>query len=154
MIPADEDRDPFDEVTEPFLERYGAGERASVTEYEERYPHLADQIRSLLPTLAAMERVSPKLEEPRPPGPLLSERLGGYRFLRKIGNGGLGVVYEAELEGLRRPMAFKVLPFARLLELTFRERFQREAQAAARLHHGNVVPVSGPKASTLSPAEL
>src|SRR5262249_12007762 len=79
----------------------------------------------------------------RPPAPPLPERLGGYRILRKIGHGGMGVVYEAEQEALGRRVALKVLPFARLLEPTFRERFQREAQAAARLHHSNIVPVFG-----------
>ncbi|HLJ96543.1 MAG TPA: WD40 repeat domain-containing serine/threonine protein kinase, partial [Gemmataceae bacterium] len=143
MNGAGEDRDPFDEVAESFLERYRAGERPSITEYVQRYPDLADQIRDLLPALVAVEKASPKLEEPRPPAPPLPERLGGYRILRKIGHGGMGVVYEAEQEALGRHVALKVLPFARHLEPTFRERFQREAQAAARLHHSNIVPVFG-----------
>jgi serine/threonine protein kinase/WD40 repeat protein len=143
MNRATEERDPFDEVAESFLERYRAGERPSVTEYARRYPELAEQIRDLLPALVALEKAGPKAEEPRPPTPPMPERLGGYRILRKLGHGGMGVVYEAEQEALGRHVALKVLPFARLLEPTFRERFQREAQAAARLHHSNIVPVFG-----------
>jgi serine/threonine protein kinase len=143
MTSPNEGRDPFEEVAESFLERYRAGERPSVAEYVQRYPQLADQIRELLPALVAVEKAGPKLEEPRPPAPSLPERLGGYRILRKIGHGGMGVVYEAEQEALGRHVALKVLPFARHLEPTFRERFQREAQAAARLHHSNIVPVFG-----------
>jgi serine/threonine protein kinase/WD40 repeat protein len=143
MNGAKEERDPFDEVAESFLKRYRAGECPSVTEYAERYPHLADQIRDLLPALVAVEKVAPKLEEPQSPASALPERLGGYRILRKIGHGGMGVVYEAEQEALSRRVALKVLPFAQLLEPLFRERFQREAQAAARLHHRNIVPVFG-----------
>jgi serine/threonine protein kinase/WD40 repeat protein len=114
-----------------------------VAEYAQRYPQMADQIRDLLPALIAVEKGRPNLEEPRPPAPPLPERLGGYRILRKIGQGGMGIVYEAEQEALGRHVALKVLPFARLLDPTFRERFQREAQAAARLHHSNIVPVFG-----------
>jgi serine/threonine protein kinase/WD40 repeat protein len=146
MSAANEDRDPFDAVAESFLERYRAGERPSVSEYADRYPELAAQIRDLLPALVAMEKGAPKLAEPRSPTAtpsLVPEQLGGYRILRKIGHGGMGVVYEAYQEALGRHVALKVLPFARLLEPTFLERFQREAQAAARLHHTNIVPVFG-----------
>jgi serine/threonine protein kinase/WD40 repeat protein len=143
MSDTDGGRDPFEEVAESFLERYRAGQDPSVAEYAERHPELAQQIRDLLPTLLAVEKAVPKVDEAHPPAPPLPERLGGYRILRKIGQGGMGVVYEAEQEALGRHVALKVLPFARLLEPTFRQRFQREAQAAARLHHSNIVPVFG-----------
>ena len=65
MNRANEDRDPFDEVAESFLERFRAGERPSVTEYAERYPQLADQIRDLLPALIAVEKAGPKLGHDR-----------------------------------------------------------------------------------------
>ncbi|HWB08585.1 MAG TPA: serine/threonine-protein kinase [Pirellulales bacterium] len=143
MSHVNEDHEPFDEVAESFLERYRAGERPSVSEYAQRFPMLADQIRELLPALVALEKAKPKPEERRPTGPSIPDRLGGYRILRKIGQGGMGVVYEAEQEALGRHVALKVLPFARLLDPTYRERFQREAQAAARLHHSNIVPVFG-----------
>jgi serine/threonine protein kinase/Flp pilus assembly protein TadD len=73
----------------------------------------------------------------------LPEQLGDYRILREIGRGGMGVVYEAMQESLGRHVALKVLPFHSLLAPTHRERFQREARAAARLHHSNIVPVFG-----------
>jgi serine/threonine protein kinase/tetratricopeptide (TPR) repeat protein len=71
------------------------------------------------------------------------QQLGDYRILREIGRGGMGVVYEATQESLGRHVALKVLPFHSLLAPTHRERFQREARAAARLHHTNIVPVFG-----------
>jgi WD40 repeat protein/serine/threonine protein kinase len=69
------------------------------------------------------------------------ERLGDYRILRKVGHGGMGVVYEAKQEALGRHVALKVLPFQFGLDPTRVQRFQREARSAARLHHTNIVPV-------------
>jgi serine/threonine protein kinase len=69
--------------------------------------------------------------------------LGDYRILREIGRGGMGVVYEAEQESLCRHVALKVLPGHALLDPRQVARFHREARAAARLHHTNIVPVFG-----------
>ena len=71
------------------------------------------------------------------------ERLGDYRILREAGRGGMGIVYEAEEESLGRHVALKVLPGQTLLDPQRSLRFRREAKAAARLHHTNIVPVFG-----------
>src|SRR5262245_30128492 len=67
--------------------------------------------------------------------------LGDFRILREIGRGGMGVVYEAEQVSLGRRVALKVLPFASALDGRHLQRFKNEAQAAAHLHHSNIVPV-------------
>ncbi len=81
----------------------------------------------------------------RPNGVLLKplERLGDYRILRVLGRGGMGIVYEAEQVSLGRHVALKVLATPSMLEPKHIERFHREAKAAARLHHTNIVPVFG-----------
>ncbi len=68
-------------------------------------------------------------------------RLGDYRLLREVGRGGMGVVYEAEQESLRRRVALKVLPFAAAIDARRLQRFKNEALAAAHLRHENIVPV-------------
>ena len=67
--------------------------------------------------------------------------LGDYRIIGEVGRGGMGVVYEAEQISLGRRVALKVLPFAPALDARQLQRFQNEAQAAAHLHHTNIVPV-------------
>jgi tetratricopeptide (TPR) repeat protein/serine/threonine protein kinase len=132
-------------LADEFLARYRRGERPALTEYTARHPELAEQIRELFPALEMMEDVRPGPQPAVDPqgadGPL--RRLGEYRMVRLIGRGGMGVVYEAEQESLGRRVALKVLPPGALGDARHVERFQREARAAARLHHTNIVPVFG-----------
>jgi serine/threonine protein kinase/WD40 repeat protein len=144
------DRNPVDQLAEEFAERYRRGERPSLAEYVEKYPKYADAIRELFPALVVMEQLKPDGDATGacegPPAPAegrAPERLGDYRILREVGRGGMGVVYEAEQVSLGRHVALKVLPPQALLNPTYLERFRREAKAAARLHHTNIVPVFG-----------
>src|SRR5262249_46342517 len=67
--------------------------------------------------------------------------LGDFEIVREVGGGGMGVVYEAVQRSLNRRVALKVLSAALGLTPRAVERFRREAEAAARLHHTNIVPV-------------
>jgi serine/threonine-protein kinase len=136
--------DPLGQLADDFLQRYRRGERPALTEYAQRHPELAEQIRELFPALVMMEDVRPSADSatgpPRFEGP---ERLGEYRIVREIGRGGMGIVYEAEQESLGRRVALKVLPATLHLDTKHIRRFQHEARAAARLHHTSIVPVFG-----------
>jgi tetratricopeptide (TPR) repeat protein/predicted Ser/Thr protein kinase len=136
--------DVFDRLAEEFAERCRRGESPSIGEYEARHPEVAEAIRTLLPTVALMEQLkrwSPPARGGEPARPV-PERLGEFRVLRELGRGGMGVVYEAVQESLGRHVALKVLPHV-LLDARRLHRFRREAQAVARLHHTNIVPIFG-----------
>jgi serine/threonine protein kinase/WD40 repeat protein/Flp pilus assembly protein TadD len=143
-------RDPVEVLAEEFLERRRRGEVPSLKEYTDRYPHLADEIREVFPALVVMDDIDPQSHElGRSLGGLHLRgrpglrRLGDFRILREVGQGGMGIVYEARQESLGRHVALKVLPPAVSRREKYRERFQREAKAAARLHHTNIVPIFG-----------
>src|SRR5262245_218366 len=140
----------LDRLVESFLDRRRRGERPSIEEYLERYPELAEQIRDVFPALEVMEECGPADSPntgPYLPGQAapssLPVRLGEYRILREVGRGGMGIVYEALQESLGRHVALKVLPAQARDSGLFLERFRREAQSAARLHHTNIVAVFG-----------
>jgi serine/threonine protein kinase/WD40 repeat protein len=94
----------------------------------------------LLPELElALEALSGAHAPPRQTLELRS--LGNHRIVGEIGRGGMGVVFEAVDLTLGRRVALKVLPGSQRMERGRRERFLREARAAARLHHTRIVPV-------------
>ena len=69
------------------------------------------------------------------------EQIGEYRIIRELGRGGMGVVYEAEQATMQRRVALKVLSLSFTSAAQAVTRFRREARAAGRLHHTNIVPV-------------
>jgi tetratricopeptide (TPR) repeat protein len=136
----------FADVVAEIADRLGAGEAVDVEAYLAGHPEWAERLRRLLPAMEAMAHVSgsgkEKAEErTRGEGESLGGTLGDFRLVREIGRGGMGVVYEAEQISLRRRVALKVLPLAATMDPRHLQRFHNEAQAAACLHHTNIVPV-------------
>ena len=139
----------LDDVLEEVANRLQAGEPVDRAAILAKYPEHAESLLRLLPAVEVMAEfgVSASRLAARgvPPGVGPFENglgeLGDFRILREIGRGGMGVVYEAEQISLGRRVALKVLPFAAALDSHQLQRFKTEAQAAAQLHHTNIVPV-------------
>ena len=72
---------------------------------------------------------------------IVGQRLGQYQIIEQLGRGGMAVVYKAYQPALERYVAVKVLPRELTFDGQFVERFLREARAAARLNHPNIVTI-------------
>jgi serine/threonine protein kinase len=84
--------------------------------------------------------LSPK-QRTRPPFLEHGTRIGGYEVNRVIGQGGMGIVYEAMQLSLKRKIALKLLAPHLSDDPRFRERFRREGELQGRLDHPHIVTV-------------
>jgi serine/threonine protein kinase len=147
------DRHPFEELADEFVNKLRAGQPPSIEQYAQAYPQHADTIRSVFPSLVIVERVSARDATesfsstlPLPATPTNTEahrNFDDFQIVRCIGHGGMGLVYEAIQGSLLRKVALKVIHPQASASLKSRSRFRREAEAAAGLHHTNIVPVYG-----------
>ncbi|HEY4491585.1 MAG TPA: serine/threonine-protein kinase, partial [Acidobacteriota bacterium] len=69
---------------------------------------------------------------------MIGESVSHYRILKKLGGGGMGIVYEAEDLSLRRRVAIKFLPDDLMQSPVALDRFEREARAASALNHPHI----------------
>src|SRR6516164_6273246 len=148
MSSPSEERGPVNLLADEFLARCKRGEKPTIKEYCDRHPDLADEIRDVFEAVLMVEDLKPgssdvsgSVGESVQVGGKRLQQVGDYRILGEIGRGGMGVVYEAEQQALGRRVALKVLPRTSAGDDSALVRFQREAKAAARIHHTNIVPV-------------
>ncbi len=147
------DDDPLGVIVDSFLARYRRGERPALTDLIALHPDLAAEIHELIPALVKLEQFggsadgavdspngSARWSECGDEGPC-PERLGDYLIIRRIGGGGMGVVYEAEHESLKSRVALKVVHPRYRADAKYLRRFHAEARVAAGLHHTNIVSV-------------
>ncbi|MEM7312288.1 MAG: protein kinase [Planctomycetota bacterium] len=134
----------LEEIVEEFLDRQRRGDTPTVGEYAVRFPDLANSIRATLPALQIVERNKSKVDLPVDDNhvdPEVPEKIGDYDIVTEIGRGGMGIVYEAEQRSLGRRVALKVVRSNVAIDTKTIARFQREARAAGKMHHTNIVTV-------------
>ena len=148
-----------------YMERVDRGEQVDVDQFLQPHDGLADEFRSYLRDVRAIDDQAPQAatasqsqdtnpsmaadetlaQPPNRPEYGNSESLprefGRYRLLKELGRGAMGTVYLAEDTELKREVALKQPRFAVGEEKAMLERFYREAQAAATLNHPNICPV-------------
>lgn len=135
-------------IARDFLAELEAGRRPNREHYFARCPELRAELEECFDGIELAAALSPRtvtgnstaasadaeLVQPQAP-------LGDFQIVRPIARGGMGVVYEAIQLSLGRRVALKVLPFAAALDERQLQRFKIESQAAAQLHHTNIVPI-------------
>ena len=97
--------------------------------------------RAPLTTEVAQSRAASGARSPLAVGLEPNVEIGDYRIERRLGSGGMGIVYQAQQISLKRPVALKVLPAGPLTSPSIIERFHREARAVAKLRHPSIVSI-------------
>ncbi len=140
-------RDALEMLASEFADRTRQGLQPAIDDYVERSPELAEQIRDLFPTVAALEQW--KLDKEAEclrrniPSEFPVRQLDEYRLIREIGRGGMGIVFDAEKPSGHH-VAVKVLPWRFGASVPrWRERFLKEIATVQQLQHRNIVPVLG-----------
>lgn len=135
--------DAGDHVVDQAFEEYVAlaarGDTPAVDEYCRKVGDPSGELKRRLEALRWMLDARQGQREPDE-RPMLDE-LGGFRLLRRLGEGGMGVVYLAEQTALGRHAAVKVIRPENVGSPTAEARFDRETRAVAKLRHPHIVTV-------------
>ncbi len=135
-LPADDQASQLANVLDWYLAELQQGRQPDRQKILAEHPDFADQLASCFSGIEFIHRAS----APKAVAGGLTQ-LGDFRIVREIGRGGMGVVYEAEQISLKRRVALKVLRYGAAADSEAMQRFQREAETVAGLHHTNIVPI-------------
>lgn len=141
--------DELEGVLDAFYDAWLEGRPPDVDEVCAAHPELAPRLREEIEKLRFVAQGIPAPssgDRPTPTEPTSVEEIdapevAGYRILREIGSGGMGVVFEAVQVSLRRRVALKILASHLRLSPGAIRKFQREAEAGARQQHPGIVAV-------------
>ncbi len=141
------DEEQLLQAVQEYVRELEAGRRPRRQEWLARYPHLQPALGDYLDGVNLMHEAAIAMKPAESHASSFGAGLqpgvpiGDFEIVREIGRGGMGIVYEAIQLSLGRHVALKTLPFAAGFDPKYLQRFRQEAQAAAQLHHANIVPV-------------
>ncbi|MEX2027251.1 MAG: serine/threonine-protein kinase, partial [Pirellulaceae bacterium] len=121
-------------ILDEYLAGMKAGRAPSKADLVAQHPELGAQLEACLAGLEFIHAAETS-SQAHP------QMLGDYRIFREVGRGGMGAVFEAEQISLGRKVALKILRFGGVSDPEAIERFKREAETVAKLHHTNIVPI-------------
>lgn len=107
-------------------------------EYHQRYPDCTQEIEWVW---GEVQPVLDKMEQDKQLPNRVPDRIGSFELLEKIGQGAMGVVFRARDVKLKRHVALKLMRSSVAANENEQQRFQLEAEAAARLRHPNIVQI-------------
>ncbi|NRA40061.1 MAG: SUMF1/EgtB/PvdO family nonheme iron enzyme [Planctomycetes bacterium] len=139
-----EDKDDLDKtVTTDFSQIHSEQTAPTVQSPNASRSHDQDTMATVAQNLNDGETLTLGAQPPMQTGgtPSATPQIPGYEIMCILGEGGMGVVYEAKQLALNRTVALKVLKPAVAAEPEFRERFLRESTAAGKVNHANVVQI-------------
>ncbi len=126
-----------------FLAQACAGDEELRREVEELlgYDGAAESFMQDNAFAAAAQELAPEELSQTAPQLIPGQSIGAYKILALLGRGGMGVVYRARDERLRRDVAIKVLPASFANDADRLRRFEQEAQATSALNHPNILTI-------------
>ena len=150
-----QDDPQFQAILAQCLEKLERGESLDREAIERQHPQYARELRDFLDDHDLLRQMATAGQAEIVVAPTLAsgqayngfglgdaiQYIGEYRILKEIARGGMGVVFKAKQRDLKRIVALKMILAGRLANEADVQRFHREAQAAARLKHPNIVPV-------------
>lgn len=143
-LPGSTENLAYADLIERLSETLRAGQSIDWSEIALCYPHWLDKLKDELQTIKTLLEAGNITSSDLPADDLITGKMpeiDGYQLLRRIGAGGMGIVYEAIEMSLQRHVAIKVLSAQLRPNGRVRVRFENEATAAGRLNHPNILTV-------------
>lgn len=132
----------LEDLIEKYLDCCKKGSNPDIQIFAAQYPEFREELLEILPLMNDLEYIGKNsLHNLKQKNEIPHLTDSDYNLLKKIGIGGMGIVYEAEQLSLRRKVAVKILSPSFSADTNQLQQFEKEARIIAMLHHPNIVKV-------------